>query len=260
MARMLKDWLPAYLDYTSGTEAPRLMHFFCGVATLAGVLQRKVWIDMKRFRWSPSFYIIFVADPGIVSKTTTMDLGMDLLKKVPGVKFGPDVVTWQRLVEKFVEAEHMVQHGDEMFPQSPLTLAIGELGNLINTKDQDMINFLITMWDGRSSFEKETKMSGNNVISAPWINMIGCTTPSWMAANVSDVMAQGGFTSRCMFVFAEKKEKYVAYPDEQVRSDYEEKKLALVNDLEHILVNMVGEFVLPEETRTWGRAWDERVW
>lgn len=260
MARILKDWLPAFMDYTSGTEAPRLMHFWCGVSAIAGALRRKVWIDMKRFKWTPTFYIIFVAPPGIISKTTTMDMGMDLLKQVPGIKFGPDVVTWQALVGKFAEAGESFQYGEDWYPMSPLTLASGEFGNLINPQDRDMINFYITMWDGRSTFEKVTKHSGNDVIEAPWINMIGCTTPHWIADNMPSATVGGGFTSRCIFVYGDKKENFIAYPDEHVAKDYDAQRAALIADLEHISVNLVGPFQLPEETRAWGREWYKKLW
>lgn len=172
MARNFPDWIPAYLEYTKGTEAPTQMHFWTAVSCIASCLRRKVWIDMKRFRWHPSFYIVFVAPPGIVSKTTTMDLGMDLVKQVPGVKFGPDVVTWQALVTAFAAAQEDFQHGEDWVPMSPLTLASGEFGNLLNPQDRDMVNLFITLWDGRSSFEKVTKGSGTDIVSAPWINMV----------------------------------------------------------------------------------------
>lgn len=260
MSRLLKDWLPAFMAYTAGTEAPRMMHFWCGVSAIAGALRRKVWIDMKRFRWTPTFYIIFVAPPGIISKTTTMDMGMDLLKQVPGIKFGPDVVTWQALVGKFAEAQESFQYGDEWVPMSPLTLASGELGNLIDPQDRDMINFYITMWDGRSSFEKVTKASGNDMIEAPWINMIGCTTPHWIADNMPSATVGGGFTSRCIFVYGDAKEAFIAYPDEHVQSDHEARGAALVHDLEHIATNLVGPYELPEESRVWGRDWYRKLW
>jgi hypothetical protein len=184
MPRLLKDWLPAYLEFTAGTEAPRLMHFWTGVSCIAAVLRRKVWLDMTRFKWYPNFYIIFVAPPGIISKTTTMDMGMDLVKLVPGIKFGPDVVTWQALVTAFAAAQEDFQFGEDWVPMSPITLASGELGNLINPQDRDMVNLFITLWDGRSTFEKITKGSGTDIVSAPWINMIGCTTPHWIADNM----------------------------------------------------------------------------
>ena len=260
MTRSLKDWLPAYLDYTSGTEAPRLMHFWTGVSCIAACLRRKVWIDMKRFQWFPNFYIIFVAPPGIISKTTTMDMGMDLVKQVPGVKFGPDVVTWQALVTSFAAAQEDFQFGEDWLPMSPLTLASGELGNLINPQDRDLVNLFITLWDGRKSFEKITKGSGTDIVSAPWINMIGCTTPHWIADNMPAATVGGGFTSRCVFVYADRKENFIALPDEHTRPDHEAYAKTLVADLEHISTSLVGEYKIGEPARVWIRAWYQAMW
>lgn len=260
MPRLLKDWLPAFMAYTEGMEAPRIMHFWAGVSAIAGALRRKVWIDMKRFKWYPSFYITFVADPGIVSKTTTMDLSMDLLRKVPEITFGPDAVTWQALAGEFVKANTSFQFEGAYHPMSPLTLASGEWGNLVDPMNKDMINFLITMWDGRSTFDKVTKGSGNDAIECPWINMIACTTPHWIADNMPAAAVGGGFTSRCIFVFAEAKEKLVALPDENVSKDYDERQAALIADLEHISLNLVGPYHIPEEARIWIRAWYEILW
>lgn len=215
---------------------------------------------MKRFRWHPSFYIVFVAPPGIVSKTTTMDLGMDLVKQVPGVKFGPDVVTWQALVTAFAAAQEDFQHGEDWVPMSPLTLASGEFGNLLNPQDRDMVNLFITLWDGRSSFEKVTKGSGTDIVSAPWINMVACTTPHWIADNMPAATVGGGFTSRCVFVYADKKENFVALPDEHSRPDHTEFAGRLAADLEHISVNLVGGYTIPEDARVWIRAWYEKLW
>jgi len=260
MTRQLADWLPAFLDFTKGTESPRLMHFWSGVSAIAGALRRKVWIDMEWFQWTPSFYIIFVADPGVVTKTTTMDMGMNLLKEVPGIKFGPDSVTWQALAGKFVEAEEMFEFEGGYYPMSPLTLASGELGDLVNPQDRAMINFYISMWDGRKNYDKATKMSGNDNINRPWINLIGCTTPHWIADNMPKAVVGGGFTSRCIFVFAEEKETLVTFPDEHVRPDHAERRAALINDLEHMAVNLVGPYTIPEDARAWQRAWYEKLW
>lgn len=248
------------MEYTSGTEAPRRMHFWTGVSTIAACLRRKVWVDMKRFKWYPSFYIIFVAKPGIVSKTTTMDLGIDLLKLVPGIKFGPDTVTWQALATKFAEAEESFQLGEDWLPMSPLTLASGELGNLINPQDRDMVNFYITMWDGRSSFEKVTKGSGSDSISAPWINLIGCTTPHWIADNMPQAVVGGGFTSRCVFIFADRKMEFITWPDEHVQSNHDELAAKLVADLEYISRELAGPISISPEAREWGREWYKKLW
>src|SRR5215831_7830383 len=88
------------------------MHFWCGVSAVAGAIRRKAYIEMGYFRWYPNFYIILVAPPGIVSKSTTASIAMRLLRQVPGVKFGPDVVTWQALVTAFAEAQELFDVGN----------------------------------------------------------------------------------------------------------------------------------------------------
>ena len=260
MARLFKDWLPAFLEYASVTEAPRKMHFWAGVGTIAGALRRKVWIDMIRFTWSPSFYVIYVAPPGIVAKTTTADIGMDLLRAIPGIKFGPDAVTWQSLATSFAAASESFLYKDAFYPMSPITLVASELGNLINFQDKEMINFLITLWDGRKRFDKQTKMSGNDVIEAPWINLQGCTTPHWVSENMPPSMIGGGLSSRCIFVYAENKEKFVPYVDEVVSGGDAELRAALINDLEHISLNLCGPYIITEEARIWGRKWYVDFW
>lgn len=260
MTRLLKDWIPAFLDYASVVESPRIMHFWAAVGAISGALRKKVWIDMKRFTWTPNFFIIFVAPPGIVSKSTTADIAMDLLKQVPGINFGPDVVTWPALVSAFAKVTEQFPFGEEYIPMSALTLVASELGNLINPQDRDMINLYINLWDGRKTLEKVTKMSGNDLVEGPWVNMLGCTTPHWIADNMPSATVGGGFTSRCVFVYADKKEKYVAYVDEQVRATDQAQREALIHDLEHISLNMTGPFVIEESAREWGRAWYETLW
>lgn len=259
MSRNFPDWITEYLKYASVTEAPKRMHFWAGVGALAGALRRKVWIDMRRFKWFPSFYIIYVAPPGIVAKSTTADIAMDLLRQVPGIQFGPNAITWQALVTAFAQANESFEYADEWHPMSPLTLVASELGSLVNLQDRDMVNLLIEMWDGKSRYDKVTKMSGNDTIEAPWINLQGCTTPHWIADNMPPATIGGGLSSRCVFVYADQKDKYVAYVDETVGSEDAALRLKLIQDLEHI-AQLVGPFTIDKEARDWGRVWYESFW
>lgn len=260
MTRHLDNWLTTYVDYASVTEAPRSMHFWTGVSVLAGALRRKVWIDMVRFQWFPSFYVIFVAPPGVVSKTTTADVGMSLLRDVPGINFGPDIITWPSLVQAFASSGESFQMGEDWLPMSAMTLVAGELGNLINPQDREMLNLYITLWDGVKRLDKSTKTSGSDTIEAPWINILGCTTPHWIADNMPAAAVGGGFTSRCIFVYADTKVAYVPYVDEVVHKNNDIIREALVHDLEHIATNMTGAFVITEDARVWGREWYEKFW
>ena len=152
------DWLKAYLKYAEATEAPQHMHFWSGVSAVAGALRRRVWIDQAYFKWYPNFYIVLVAPPGIVSKSTTVGIAMDLLRKVPGIHFGPDVVTWQSLVERFASITEAFEYQSDFHPMSAMTLESSEFGNLLDPQDKEMIDLMVALWDGKQGgFEKSTK-------------------------------------------------------------------------------------------------------
>jgi hypothetical protein len=260
--RKCKDWIKSFLDYASFSEAPMKFLFWTGVSTVAGALRRRAWLDMKTFQWVPNFYVILVAPPGVVSKSTTINIGMNLLRQLDDIRFGPDVATWQALVTEFVKAQELVLEPStgEYLPMSCLTISVDEFGTFLNPHDQEMVNVLIALWDGkRGRFSKITKMSGNDEIENPWINLIACTTPDWIAGNFPDYMIGGGFTSRCIFVYADAKRQFVAYPDEQASKDFLQQQQDLVHDLE-IISQLVGEFTLSPDARTWGRRWYEHHW
>ena len=255
MPRNYDDWLSAFMDYAGYGEAPRHMYFWSGVSAIAGALKRKVWIDQAYFKWHSNMYIVLVAPPGIVSKSTTAGIAMNLLRQVPGVKFGPDIVTWPALVSAFAEATEGFEFEGAMHPMSALTLESSEFGNLLNPQDKDMVDLLVALWDGKpGKFEKKTKHSGSDSIENPWINLIACTTPSWIAGNFPEYMLGGGFTSRCVFVYASEKAKYVAYPGLQVPANLKEQEQKLVEDLSHI-ATLTGEYKLDKSAIAWGEAW-----
>lgn len=264
MARRLDNWIDQYVAYASVSEAPKIFHFWAGVSALAGALRRHVWFDQTKFQWYPSFFIVFVAPPGIATKSTTADGSMDLLREIPGIRFGPDEVTWQSLVTSFAGASESFQVGDQWFPQSPITICASEFGMYMDFKDTKMVNLHITLWDGRKQFEKQTKTSGNDMVEAPWINLLACTTPQWINSNMDANTIGGGFTSRCIFVYGDKKERPVAYIKDMIEANmgegYAQLRQDLIHDLEHIAVNLVGEFTLTPEAKEWGKEWYANLW
>lgn len=237
------------------------MHYWCGVSAIAGALRRRVWVDMGYFRWFPNFYIILVAPPGVVSKSTTASIAMNLLRKVAGVNFGPETVTWQALVASFEAVTETYQVGEDHYTQSAITIESSELGNLVDPQNREQIDMLVNLWDCKvGTFKKVTKGSGVNSVENPFINIVACTTPAWIAGNFPEYVIGGGFTSRCLFVYADEKEKYVAYPARHMPKEMYEVQTALVQDLEQISSQLLGPYILTEDAIKWGEEWYLSHW
>ena len=267
MSRLLPDWLKAYTTvYTADSEAPNDFHFWTGVATIAGALRRRVWIDMRKFQWTPNFYIVLVGPPGIANKSTSIRTGIRLLEQVPGIHFGPPSITWQALTDTLSEAiEHMKvigPQGQDIFtPMSCVTISASELGTLLKADDASLVDVLVDLWDGQTTtWGHKTRTNGAVEIKNPWLNIIGCTTPAWLKANFPEHLIGGGLTSRIVFVYGDTKRFLAPYPDELIPTQtYRDMELALVHDLTQIAL-MQGEFGLAADARAWGHDWYAKHW
>lgn len=268
MSRRYPNWLQAYARYTAATEAPADFHLWTGVATIAGALRRNVWIDEKVFLWLPNFYIVLVGPPGVATKSTTLDLGMRLLQSVPEISFGPSSGTWQALTQKIADSKMTVQWVDadgviHDRAACPVTIAAPELGTFLKIGAEGFVDVLTDLWDGKLAplpWVHSTKTTGHTVIENPWINLLGCTTPSWIQENIKAGMIGGGFFSRVIFVYGSTKREFIPYPSQIIRAaDFDHLQAGLIEDLTDISM-MRGEFTLTTEAREWGTNWYLNHW
>ena len=274
--RKLPNWLTAYAEHTAISEAPATFHFWTGVSVIAGALRRRVWIEQKIFQWTPNFYIVLVAPPGVATKSTAMKIGHRLLKQVPGVKFGPQSLTWQGLLRALSEAADgyrtdgkIMDNPDDLAGEatterqfmSCLTCDVSELGTFLRPRDADLTDFLVDMWDGQiGTWDRMLATKDAPKIENPWLNIIGCTTPSWLKANFTSEMIFGGLTSRCIFVWGDKKAKLIAYPGNLIHDDeYYKREEYLIHDLKRIS-RMFGPMQLSSEATAWGEKWYDELW
>src|SRR5215510_453185 len=264
--RNFPDWIKGYIEFTEDSEAPTSFHFWAAVWTIAGALQRRVWIDMRKFQWVPNFYIIFMGPPGIVAKSTSASVGYSFLARLENNHFGPESLTWQGLGKAFEDAFYYAKYLDQnqeekTMPMSSLSIFTSELGTMLVTEDQKLISFLIEVWDGkRKPFEHKTAASGEIKIDNPLLNILGCTTPSWIQDNFSPSMITGGLASRVIFVYADQKRKLIPYPDEVIAdSSYWEMDGKLIEDLQKI-AQIAGPYEISQEARAWGHEWYAQHW
>lgn len=255
MPRVFPDWLTAYAEYTEDTEAPTNFHLWTGLVTLAGAVQRKVWIDLAHFQWVANLYVLLVGEPGIVTKSTSIRIGRNLLRGVKGFHQGPDSVTWQALLDSFSESSHSFKFGAGEMVQSPLSLYIAEVGNFLDPTNREAMDLLTDMWDGQATtFTRRTRGSGQSEIVNPWLNFIGCTTPSWIQNNFSADLVGGGFASRLIVIYGDRKKKLIAYPGISSGGLKVEMEESLSSDLKHI-ARLQGPMSLSPDALKWGEKW-----
>ena len=264
MSRHFPDFLAKYVDFTQHSEAPTMFHFWTGVSIISGVLRRRVWIEEAIFQIIPNFYIIFVGPPGIVTKSTTVNIGSRILRRVEGVRFGPNSMTWQGLTKALEEARQVVQFGDDMdtiLQMSCLYISLSELGTFLKTKDDELLSILIQMWDGeRTEWKHRTRTAREGdtneiIVVNPLMTVIGCTTPAWVRRNFPLHVIEGGLTSRCIFVCSNRKRQLVSYPHKIIDMEAFERDIQLLADDLNDIAQIIGEYRLTPEAEEWGDAW-----
>lgn len=252
MTRMLDDWLGRYIEYTENTEPHTNYHIWTGIATVAAMLKRKVWLN-----WGtegliyPNFYIALVGPPG-GRKGTAMKLGKRMLHELQ-VDLGADCITRAALVEElanskdtFIDESHIEQ------TYCALSVFSEELVVYLGEKNPDMIVTLTDLFDSPTRWAYSTKNKGKPVLTNVWLNLIGAITPSLLHGRGTAEAMGGGLTSRMIFVVADGKAKFVPFP---FMTEGETRLKQLLTDDLMEIGTICGQFRFDEEALELYRRW-----
>lgn len=249
MSRKLENWLEAYLAYTAESESPEEYHLWVGISVLAGVMRRKCFFDMGYFLVYPNLYIVLVGPPGRCKKSTAMRIGRSRMEKVEGIHYTVDSTTRERMILDMAQA-----FTDN---ESAMTAHSTEFASLLTSSGMDMVVFLTDIFDSPSEWIHKTKGGGTNKIKSPFLNLLGATTPDWIATAMPLDTIGIGLTSRIIFVYQDTPRVRSWRP----RLTQEQKILGdiLAEDLARI-AQIGGEYhFTPEAEEVYDRWYKERV-
>jgi hypothetical protein len=255
-SRQLKNWLTSYMEYVKETESARVFHKWVGRSIISACLRKKVRLALGRINIYPNLYIVLVAEPGRARKTQAITFGQKILSEIPDVFTSADATTKEALIEVLESSSTPEQMPDgTTFTHSSMSIIAKEFETFLGQKKENtkMVVFLTDIFDAQEMpWKYRTKHSGDNVIPSVYVNLIGATTPESLASILPTSAIGGGLTSRILFIYAEKREKAVAYPE--MTEEIRKLEKALAADLFHI-GKMAGTFDFSPDAKAQWKEW-----
>ena len=236
MSRELSDWLDGYLEYTTSSEPPTSYHVWCGLAVIAGALQRRVYLQQGLERTIyPNLYVILVGPSGRTRKGVALGIAKDLLAKVSTVSIAPESSSGREaliLAMKRASSTFTDPTDGKIKYHCALSAFSEELSVFLGQGDIKFLANLTDWYDSKDDWAYETIGRGRDAIQGVCFNMVGGTAPEWIQSMLPREAIGGGYTARVIFIVEEWKKKIS--PDHTLTDRENSLILSLEDDLNRI--------------------------
>lgn len=242
--RQLKNWLSGFMTYADNSEPPVIFKKWTGLMCIASALQRRCYVEWDGIIY-PNMYVILVGASGGVRKGTAMNHGLDIITQESTIQVCADAITREALVSRMNASNVMITDPitNEVKPHSSITIWSQELTVFIGYNNLQLIVALTDWYDCKDYWKYECVGRGKEEIHGVWVNMFGATTPDMLKSALPQDAIGGGFTSRIIFVYGDKKSKIVKRP--QKTPAEKELREKLIYDL-NVICQMNGQFQMTD--------------
>jgi hypothetical protein len=198
------QFLESYRIYTANNETPEIFHIWIGLSILAGACEKRLWLDRGYFNVYSNLYIILISPAGLASKSTSMDLGQQMLEEAGyHVMYGS--TSKEKIIIDLCNCLKPYKITEtKTFLHSSATYVSDELNVLLST-GSDMIKFLVDIWGKGSSYSYRTKNAGIFEITNPFFNLLTAVVPQWFGTNLANDLSATGLLARCILINADDK-------------------------------------------------------
>jgi len=247
-------FLENYKIFSSGNETPELCHIWCAISTLAGAVEKRLWIDRDYFRIYLNLYILLIGPPGVIAKSTSMGLGLKMLKET-GYNVLEDSVLKERIIEEMCAFEKdFVSPDGEPFRHASMTFVADELNSLL-ASGVDMVKFLVAMFNKDETYFYKTKNSGVYEINYPHFNLVAAAVDKWFGAAIANDMTATGFLARCITVYEDKKRG--KFPHPKLKPHQEAARSKCIDAL-FAISQLYGKINMTDEADKFYNVWYEK--
>jgi energy-coupling factor transporter ATP-binding protein EcfA2 len=258
MSRVLKKpFHESFIDCVSPhTDIPDTFIIWSALSLVGAALKNNVYFQIGTYTLYPNMFIVLVGPPGVGKGASMNILEQMIIDTKPNqvVNTLSDRITAERIIER-------ISDGWSTAPQlKNMQLVLGkndhncllfssEIRVLLGASDW-MLEFLEEAWS-KTTYEYQTKNKGNVAIDNMCCSLLAASVPDFLR-NVNreaHMVITGGFSSRCLFIYAENPSKDLPFP-EPLKKNLKSKALYdnLVLDLQEI-GTLRGEFVIDTGAR-----------
>lgn len=205
MIRQSPCWIESFLEKTAELPSPRLFRKWAAISTVAGALERKVWLRSSRMILYPNLYVLLVGPPA-VGKTVSLSQTEALWRSTQDLHVAPNSLTKASLVDALADSTRKIVRMDKnppFYEFHSLLIASREFGVLVPQYEQDFMNHLNDLYDCGPVFEERRRSIKDNAkIINPQVNLIGGTTPSFLQGFLPEGAWDQGFMSRMILAYS----------------------------------------------------------
>jgi hypothetical protein len=199
--RALSSWIGYFMEYTNDIQSSEAFREWAGIAAIAAALERKVFVLSQGRPVYPNLYTFLVGPPGS-GKTRAVSESEALLRALADHHLAPVSLTKAALIDALREAVRAIP-GQMNGTFNSLFVACKELGALLPGYDSDFMNALVYLYDSIPYSEKRRTRDTHFSIDNPIVNLIACTTPSYLNEMLPPGAWEQGFLSRVIIVYSE---------------------------------------------------------
>lgn len=245
-----KDFLSGFMKLYEDTEVPPTFAAWSAIAGLSCILGRRCFLECGPFNIYPNMYICLVGGSGVVRKSTSIDAISTMLRLVQP---GPNIIAQKLTPEALIEAMKIVNtENPKEFMKTTCTgfVVADELATFLNKQSYEagIAPLLIQFFDCKPNFEYRTKTGGQQILTDTCLGLLAGTTVDWLSSAIPTNAVGGGLTSRIIFVYVEKEEKMVPFPE---FTDAHKHLAQTLLDHLHRLSQIQGKYVLTPDAKEW---------
>jgi hypothetical protein len=212
-----KDFHPSsfihqYMKYMEGLETSYVYDFWCACWLVSMACGRDVVVARPRIPIYMNMYLCLVADSAVTRKSTSVVHATQLAKRTD---YGKPRYEWIESRMSVARLETRMSDLSDRENKAWAAISVSEMVNFFGkARSTGIVGLLTDLYDCPTSrIGGGTNASPSDThLKNVFISLLTASTPTWLMQEITPSIIEGGFTSRCIFVWSEEPKTSISWP------------------------------------------------